>query len=97
MFACTSCLEVRDVRLFDVRLGGRVVRHWWCPECAFNERRHGYEVELAPAWIERAARRQLPVKELPALKGSGPVPLEVVAAGRDRRLGDRRRQRVTSQ
>ena len=96
MYACASCLEVRDVRLFDVRVGGRVVRHWWCPECAFSERRLGYEVELAPVWIERAARRQLPVKELPDPAGSGPMPLEVIAAGRDRRRGDRRRRRLAS-
>jgi hypothetical protein len=97
MYACASCLEARDVRLFDVRVDGQAIRTWWCPECAFVERRRGLEVEPAPAWIERAALRQLPVKELPdPERPSLQMSFGLFGRSTDRRRGDRRRQRVAT-
>ena len=64
MERCASCEQAFAVRLFDVRIGGRIRRSWWCPACAFAEQRRGINVEPSPAWIERAALNRLPVKEL---------------------------------
>jgi hypothetical protein len=91
MPACASCLDIADVRLHDVLIGGQSIRVWWCSECAITGRRQGLQVEPAPAWIERAALRQLPVKEIP-----DPVRAPVVISrapwkGDDRRRGERRR------
>ena len=63
MEPCVSCERVYSVRLFDVRIDGHIHRYWWCPACAFAAHRRG-DVAQSPAWIERAALNQLPVKEL---------------------------------
>jgi len=59
---CTSCGELDDVRLFESRYNGRTTRHWSCPACARE-----IEQDPAPRWIERAALRQLPTKDLQRL------------------------------
>jgi hypothetical protein len=64
MERCASCEQAFAVRLFDVRLDGHIRRYWWCPPCAFAEQRRGVDVEPSPVWIERAALKRLPVKEL---------------------------------
>lgn len=93
MPVCASCLQFGDVRLFDVLVGGQTLRVWWCSECAITGRRHGYEIEPAPVWIERAALRQLPVKELPdPVRTRIPIPTRPAWKGTDRRRGERRRQ-----
>jgi hypothetical protein len=62
---CASCGLTPAVHLYDLRDGG-VPRHVWrCVECATFERGLGSDLVIAPVWIERAARNQLPVKELP--------------------------------
>jgi hypothetical protein len=88
MERCASCEQAFAVRLFDVRIDGDIRRYWWCPACAFAEQRRGIDVEPAPAWIERAALKRLPVKELvrEAERGSG----RSLAERRQSRL-DRRR------
>jgi hypothetical protein len=64
MLCCASCGRTQDLRLYEVRGGDHVKRRWWCPECRFSARRLGVNAELAPAWIERAALHQLPMKPL---------------------------------
>jgi hypothetical protein len=64
MSACASCGEVRDVHLFESRCGEQSTRQWSCQPCAWERRHEGLEWELVAAWIERAARRELPGKDL---------------------------------
>jgi hypothetical protein len=92
MPACASCLHLGDVRLFEVQVAGRVVRIWWCPDCAIASRRHGFGVEPAPTWIERAALRQLPVKEIPDPVRAPRAVGRAAWSGGDRRRGERRGQ-----
>jgi hypothetical protein len=65
---CAGCGRSSDVRLFDIRIGNDLDRRWWCLECRFSARRRGVIAEPAPAWIERAAERRLPLKLLPAAR-----------------------------
>jgi hypothetical protein len=88
MERCASCEQAFAVRLFDIRIDGQLHRYWWCPACAFAQQRGGMNVEPSPAWIERAALKRLPVKELvrdPERVSSRPV------AERRRSRFDRRR------
>jgi hypothetical protein len=64
MQCCASCGETQDLRLYEVQGGDRVERRWWCFECLISARRVGVIADLAPAWIERAALHQLPMKSL---------------------------------
>jgi recombinational DNA repair protein (RecF pathway) len=64
MQCCASCGETQDLRLYEVLGGDHVERRWWCFECLISARRLGVSAELAPAWIERAALHQLPMKSL---------------------------------
>ncbi len=64
MQCCTTCGKTQDLRLYGVQFGDRVEHRWWCLECWFSARRLGANAELVPAWIERAARHQLPMKTL---------------------------------
>ena len=64
MQCCASCGETQDLRLYEVHGGGHVERRWWCFECLISARRIGVIADLAPAWIERAALHQLPMKSL---------------------------------
>jgi hypothetical protein len=59
-----SCGKTQDLRLYEVQGGDHVERRWWCFECLIAARRLGVNAELAPAWIERAALHQLPMKSL---------------------------------
>ncbi len=62
MQCCATCAKTQDLRLYEVRGGDHVERRWWCLECSFSARRLGVNTKLAPAWIERAALHQLPLK-----------------------------------
>jgi hypothetical protein len=73
MLCCASCGKNQDLRLYEVRSGDRVKRRWWCPECRFSARRLGVNAELAPAWIERAALHQLPMKPLESARPGGEI------------------------
>jgi len=64
MQCCASCGKTQDLRLYEVQGGDHVERRWWCFECLISARRLGVNAELAPAWIERAALHQLPMKSL---------------------------------
>ena len=64
MQCCASCGETQDLRLYEVQGGDHVERRWWCFECLISARRVGVIADLAPAWIERAALHQLPMKSL---------------------------------
>ena len=76
MPACADCGDFNDVRLFEVDSGdGQVTKKWSCWACAWERRQQG--LATVPVWIERAARRQLPVKDLRLMS-------------RDRRGGQRR-------
>lgn len=66
MECCAICGTFDDVHVCDVREGEHVLRPWLCLECLFKVRGQGIDADLAPVWIERAARRQLPLKVLPA-------------------------------
>ena len=88
MERCASCEQAFAVRLFDVRIDGQIHRYWWCPACAFAQQRSGIDVEPSPAWIDRAALKRLPVKELH--RDSERVPGSPVSERRQSRL-DRRR------
>jgi hypothetical protein len=88
MERCASCEQAFAVRLFDVRLDGGIHRYWWCPACAFAQQRRGIDVEPSPAWIERAALKRLPVKEL--VREAERIPGRAVAERRQTRH-DRRR------
>ena len=91
MPACERCLRLGDVRLFDVLSGGRPIRVWWCSQCAIDARRLLFRFEPAPAWIERAALRQLPVKEIPdPARSSTVTTMKTPWIGVERRRGDRR-------
>jgi hypothetical protein len=61
---CAGCGRSSDLRLYEIQIGDDVERRWWCLECRFSARRRGVIAEPAPAWIERAALRRLPLKEL---------------------------------
>ncbi len=95
MPACANCRRAHDVRLFELSLDGRTLRRWWCPECAYHWVHEGFWPHLVPEWIERAALRQLPVKELPAPDARPVRSPEIVPTSHDRRRGERRRQRVS--
>lgn len=71
MLSCASCGTTQDLRLYEVRAGDSVKRRWWCPECRFSARRLGVNADLAPAWIERAALHQLPMKPLESARTGG--------------------------
>jgi hypothetical protein len=78
--------------LFDVLNDDRPIRVWWCAECAIDARRQRRTFEPAPAWIERAALRKLPVKEIPDPARSSGVPTTKTPwIGVERRRGERRR------
>jgi hypothetical protein len=64
MQCCAGCGKTQDLRLYEVHGGDHVERRWWCFECLIAARRLGVNAELAPAWIERAALHQLPMKAL---------------------------------
>ena len=64
MQCCASCGETKDLRLYEVQGGDHVERRWWCFDCLISARRIGVIADLAPAWIERAALHQLPMKSL---------------------------------
>ena len=66
MQPCATCGKARELRLCEVRSGDHVDRRWWCLNCLFSARRRGVDAYLAPAWIERAALHQLPMKTLSA-------------------------------
>jgi hypothetical protein len=71
MQCCTTCGTTEDLRLYEVHDEDHVERRWWCLECLFSARRLGVMADLAPAWIERAALHQLPMKPLvPADSGA---------------------------
>ena len=61
---CAGCGRSSDLRLYEIQIGNDVERRWWCQECRFSARRRGVVAEPAPVWIERAALRRLPLKEL---------------------------------
>jgi hypothetical protein len=64
MQCCASCGEAKELRLYEVQAGDHVERRLWCHDCVFWARRLGVNAELAPAWIERAALHELPMKPL---------------------------------
>lgn len=64
MQCCESCGEACELRLYEVEAGDHVERRWWCLECLFWAHGLGLNAEPLPAWIERAARHQLPMKPL---------------------------------
>ena len=64
MNSCADCGDALDLRLYEVHGGDHIERRWLCLECLFSARRLGVIAELAPAWIERAWRHQLPLKPL---------------------------------
>lgn len=75
MQSCASCGKTGDLRLYEVHDGDHVERRWWCLDCLFTARRLGVTAELTPAWIERAALHQLPMKPLvPAQAGAELAP-----------------------
>lgn len=72
MQCCASCGVPHDVRLYEIETDDQFERRWWCRECYFRERRLGLDIDLAPAWIERAALHRLPTKELPQSEPASP-------------------------
>jgi hypothetical protein len=62
MQCCASCGQAQDLRLYEVASDDHVERRWYCLECWFSARSLGLNAELAPAWIERAALHELPLK-----------------------------------
>ena len=72
MQCCESCGEANELRLYEVQLGDHVERRWWCLECLFWTRSLGVDADLVPAWIERAALHQLPMKPLETAGTPGP-------------------------
>jgi hypothetical protein len=83
MQCCASCGETQDLRLYEVQGGDHVERRWWCFECLISARRVGVIADLAPAWIERAALHQLPMKSL----ASAQTATEPIAGPNLSRLG----------
>ena len=65
MQCCATCGKTQDLRLYEIHFGDHLEHRWWCLDCWFSARRLGTEAEPAPAWIERAALHQLPMKGLP--------------------------------
>lgn len=65
MQCCASCGLTPAVHLYDLHEDGVTTPVWRCTSCAAFERRLGSDLVRAAGWIERAARHQLPVKELP--------------------------------
>jgi hypothetical protein len=77
MHCCETCGTTQDLRLYEVPCGDhveRLERRWWCLECSFSARRLGVNAEPAPAWIERAALHQLPMKPLSSARNRADVP-----------------------
>jgi hypothetical protein len=64
MQSCAICAQTDDLRLYEVLGGRQDDRRWLCLECMFLLRRLGVNAEPVPAWIERAALHQLPLKPL---------------------------------
>src|SRR5258706_6731917 len=60
--SCATCGGSAELRLYELRVDQGDVRRWWCVDCSYFNRRLGVGADLAPAWVERAALRQLPVK-----------------------------------
>jgi len=75
MQCCAICAQTDDLRLYEGRSGNHVDRRWLCLECLFLVRRLGVNAEPVPAWIERAALGQLPIKPLE------PAPTEAEVVG----------------
>lgn len=78
MQCCAICAQTDDPRLYEVPGDHHVDRRWLCLECLFLLRRLGVNAEPVPAWIERAALHQLPLKPLEPAKTeaeiAGPSP-----------------------
>jgi hypothetical protein len=78
MQSCAICAQTDDLRLYEVPGDHHVDRRWLCLECMFLLRRLGLNAEPVPAWIERAALHQLPLKPLEPAKSeadiTGPIP-----------------------
>jgi hypothetical protein len=79
--SCATCGGSAELRLYELRDQGDI-RRWWCVDCAYFNRRLGIAADLAPAWVERAALRQLPSKPVDVARN------RLVFAGR--RVTDRR-------
>jgi len=59
---CATCGGSEELRLYELRVDQGDVRRWWCVDCSYFNRHLGVGADLAPAWVERAALRQLPSK-----------------------------------
>jgi hypothetical protein len=60
--SCATCGGTSELRLYELQVDHGDVRRWWCVDCSYFNRRLGVGADLAPAWVERAALRQLPLK-----------------------------------
>lgn len=62
MQCCATCGETQELRLYLIEIADQVEQRWWCLGCRDTARLGGVTAELAPVWIERAARQGLPLK-----------------------------------
>jgi hypothetical protein len=76
MQRCAICAQTDDLRLYEVPGDRHVDRRWLCLECLFLLRRLGLNAEPVPAWIERAALHQLPLKPLEPAKADDALPVD---------------------
>lgn len=82
MPSCATCGGSDELRLYELRGDDVDVRRWWCVDCSSFNRRLGVVADLAPAWVERAALRRLPMKPVDVIRD------RLVLA--ERRVTDRR-------
>ena len=65
MPSCATCGGTDHVRLYVLRDARGESGRWWCLDCAYFARRlSGIRADVAPAWVERAALRELPTRPL---------------------------------
>jgi hypothetical protein len=63
MSACTTCGSTDVVRLYQRRDAPDAPRSWLCVDCVyFAARLQGIALDPVPAWVERAALRELPLR-----------------------------------
>lgn len=77
MPTCATCGGSAELRLYELQGDQGDVRCWWCVDCSYFNRRLGVQADLAPAWVERAALRQLPSKPVDVVRDR-----RIFAAGR---------------
>jgi hypothetical protein len=66
--SCATCGGCVELRLYELNGDQGDIRRWWCVDCAYFNRRLGIRADLAPAWVERAALRQLPSKPVDVVR-----------------------------